>query len=276
MSQIQEIQTTSIITPSKLPDANFVINPYIWCLHGCKYCYANFMRKFSGHLRDERWKFVDVKINAVETIKNLKKYDWKTIVIWSVTDPYQKIEEKYCITRNILEKIIWIKAKINILTKSDIIVRDIDILSKFQDLEVTVSMWTIDENIKTILEPWSPSIKSRIEALKKLDKAWIKTSLFISPILPYITDWKKIIELVGDNVSGIWFENLNLYWSIKQNIYEFLAKVDSSLIEKYKDIYESWKNNNYWFDIENEIKQYCTSKNLKYKIYFHHKENKKD
>src|SRR3989338_4770700 len=125
---IKEIKVKSIITRSNLPDAEFVINPYIGCLHNCLYCYARFMKRFTGHL--EPWgKFCDVKINAPDLIPQTDKYRNHSIFLSSVTDPYLPSERKYQLTRQILEKLIPLEPKLDILTKSDLVVRDVNILN---------------------------------------------------------------------------------------------------------------------------------------------------
>ncbi|MBW3015557.1 radical SAM protein [Candidatus Woesearchaeota archaeon] len=248
--KIKEIQAKSIITKSNLPGADYVINPYIGCMHGCLYCYARFMKRFTNH--KEPWgKFVDVKINAPELIKPVKG----SILLSSVTDPYQPIERSYKLTRKILEKLIEFQPELNILTKSDLIVRDIDLLKQFNNLIVTISFSTLDENLRRQLEPLASSVIKRITALKKLKKAGLYTSLFISPIIPEITDWREIINLTKDFVDEYWFENLNPYPSILDNMKKFLKQIPTK---------------EYWDKEEKDIKQFCKKNNLKYQIYFHH------
>ena len=129
--EIKEIKVKSIIVKSGLPGADFVINPYIGCVHGCIYCYARFMKRFTGHL--EPWgDFVDVKINGPDLIpEKWSKYQGKSIIIGSVTDAYQPIEKKYQLTRRILEKLIPLQPDLEIITKSDLVLRDIDLLKQF-------------------------------------------------------------------------------------------------------------------------------------------------
>jgi DNA repair photolyase len=104
--KVKEIIVKNIITKSNLPDADFVINPYTGCTHSCIYCYARFMKRFTGH--DEKWgQFIDVKINGADlVINNIKKITNKSIFMSSVTDPYLPLEKKYKITRNILCKLV--------------------------------------------------------------------------------------------------------------------------------------------------------------------------
>ncbi len=257
-----------IITKSNLPDSDFVINPYTGCSHGCKYCYARFMKRFTGH--EEAWgDFVDIKINSKDLIpENLEKYKNKVITFGSVTDPYQEAEKEYQITRSILDKIIDIEAEINILTKSDLVVRDMDILKKFKNLRVAISMANLDNNVIKNFENDSVSPKRRIDAVKKLSENNVYTVLFISPILPYLTDWKEIVKETRNYVSEYWFENLNLYPSIKGLIFKTLSIKYPKLVDRYRDIYT--KNNNYWNQEEKNIREFCQNNNIKFSIYFHH------
>jgi DNA repair photolyase len=263
--KIAEIKAKSIITKSGL-NCDYVINPYVGCMHGCIYCYARFMKRFTGH--QEEWgKFVDAKINAPDLIKNSSKYCGKDIYMSSVTDPYHPPEARFKLTRKILEKLIPIQPELTIQSKSDLIVRDIDLFKKFKKIKIGVSFSTMEEDIQKLVEPFASSPQRRVEALKKIKKAGIKTYVFISPILPEITDWKAIIQATKNYADEYWFENLNFYPSIKANIYNFLKQVNPKLVDKYKEIYS--KDSNYWNKIEQEIKQFCKYEKLNSKIYFH-------
>jgi len=266
--KIKEIKAKSIIVKSNLPEEDFVINPYVGCQHGCKYCYARFMKRFTGHT--EPWgSFVDVKINAPDLIpKDTNKYKNKSIVISSVTDPYQPIERKYKLTRKILEKLIPLQPCLELITKSDLVIRDIDLFKQFKDCLVVFSLAVLDDKTRKGLEPLSSSVERRINALKNLYEAKITTALFISPILPEITDWKKIINETKFFIGEYWFENLNLYPSIKNEMYKFLRKNKPELVEEYKRIYS--KDSDYWSIEENKIKEFCKKNKINCKIYFHH------
>lgn len=269
MMKIKEIKAKSIIVKSNLPDADFVINPYVGCTHGCKYCYARFMRRFTGHT--EPWgSFVDIKINSPDLIpKNTNRYKEKSITISSVTDPYQPIERKYKITRKILERLIPLQPNLGLITKSDLVVRDIDLFKQFKNCMVALSFSITDEKLRKQAELLSSPAKQKIYALKELHKEKIPTTLFISPIFPQITDWEKIINQTQSFVDEYWFENLNLYPSIKGEIYSFLRKNRPELVEKYKEIYS--KNSDYWNIEESKIKIFCKKNKINCKIYFHHK-----
>jgi len=264
--KVREIKAKSIIVKSNLPEGDYVINPYIGCQHSCIYCYARFMKRFTGH--EEPWgDFVDVKINAPDLIKK-KDYRNRYITFGSVTDCYQPLEVKYQLTRKILEKLIPMQPHIDILTKSDLVTRDIDLIKQFKDSMVAISFSSTDDKMRKILEPVSAPVDKKIAALKKLHENKIHTVVFISPLLPEITDWKNIINKTKGFVDEYWFENLNLYPSIRYNIYNLLKKIDPKLIEKYNEIYS---DNTYWDRIEKEIRLFCKKNKIKYRIYFHHK-----
>lgn len=267
--RIEEIKVKSIIVKSNLPEGDFVINPYVGCGHNCLYCYARFMKRFTNH--PEPWgEFVDVKINALDLIQeNTDKYKNRSVIIGSVTDPYQPLESKYKLTRRILEKLIPLQPHLNIITKSDLVLRDIDLLKKFDDCIVSISASFLDDRAKNKLEPKSISTKERIEALKKLHEAGIKTALFVSPIFPEISDWRQLISLTKEFVAEYWFENLNLYPSIKNEVYKFLEDYNPALIGRYKEIYSG--SGDYWDKIEKEVKQFCKEQRVDHRVYFHHK-----
>lgn len=266
--KISEIKASSIITKSNLPDADYVINPYVGCTHSCVYCYARFMKRFTGHTED--WgKFVDVKINAPDLIpEKTKKYANKSIFISSVTDAYLPLERKYKLTRQILEKLISLQPNLGIQTKSDLILRDIDLLKQFKSCEAGLTITTIDDNLRKEVEPFTSSIPNRIKALKELKDAGIKTYVFVGPIFPFLTDWKKIIFETMAYADFYMFENLNVRGSIWDSIKTWLKTKHPDLLKKYEEVY--FTKNSYWNDVEEEIKQFCKNKKINHKVYFHH------
>ena len=266
MLKITEKNVKSILSKTKL-GSDFVINPYTGCMHKCIYCYARFMQKYSNH--NEPWgSFLDIKINAPELIKNNTKCTHKSILISSVTDPYQPIEIRYQLTRKILKKLIPLQPKLQIITKSDLVLRDMDLLKQFKNCEIAISLSCADESLSKQLEPLAISPIRRISALKQLRENSIKTIVFISPIFPEISDWKGIVKTTKSFVDEYWFENLNLYHFIKKNVYDFLKKFNPRLIKIYDEIYS--KKSDYWIKTEQEIKEFCDKEKIIGKIYFHY------
>jgi DNA repair photolyase len=265
--KIAEIEVGSILSKTQIPSADYVVNPYVGCIHACKYCYARFMKRFTGH-REEWGEFLDVKINAPELVPRRGKYQDKKILFSSVTDPYLPQEKDYGITRKLLKNLVSHDPAISILTKSDLVIRDLDIIKQFSDREIGFSICSTDKNLQKQLEKRSPIYKKRFMALKKIHEHGIRNYLFISPILPFLTDWKSIIKNTQDYVDYFMFENLNVAGSVWGPVKHWLELEHSNLVTDYKDIY--FGDSDYWFEVENEIKEYCHSKGISYRMYFHH------
>ena len=270
----KEIQVKDYLTKSNLPASDYVINPYIGCTHGCKYCYASFMKRFTGH-KEEWGTFIDIK--RCDKKINTKKLENKTVFLSSVTDCYNKFEEKYKITRRILKELINVNCNLNISTKSKLILRDIDLLKQMKNLTVSMSINTLDENFKNDMDNAS-SIKERLSTLRTIHENGIYTVLFMSPMFPYITNFKEIIEISKVYIDEYWFENLNLRGDYKTKILLYIQEKYPKLINEYNDIYIKG-NKKYWNDLSKEIKDYCEINNVKYINYFYHEElvkNKKN
>ena len=269
----KEIQVNDYLTKSNLPASDYVINPYVGCSHGCKYCYASFMKRFTGH-KEEWGTFIDIK--KCDKKINKKKLENKTVFLSSVTDCYNEFEEKYELTRRILEDLVDVECHLNISTKSKLILRDIDLLKQMKNLIESISINTLDESFKNDMDNAS-SIKERLETLKELHNNGIYTVLFMSPIFPYITDFKEIIEISKEYIYEYWFENLNLRGDYKTKILWYIQENYPNLINEYNDIYIKG-NKQYWNNLSKKICEYCESNNVKYINYFYHEklvENKK-
>ncbi len=255
-----EITARSIITKSNLPEADYVITPYTGCSHACRYCYARFMKRFTGH--SEPWgSFVDVKLNASDLIpEKSNKYRGRSVFLSSVTDPYLPQEREYGLTRQILKKLLPLEPRLGIQTKSDLIVRDIDILKKFDSCEAGLTLTTLDDSVRKEIEPGTSSISNRILALKSMHESGLTTYVFIGPILPELTDWKQIIKETRAFTSFYMFENLNMSGSIRNSVIHWLAVKHPSLVPRYESIYG--KRNDYWDIVEEEITTFCRKEKL--------------
>ena len=264
---VTETKVNDYLTKSNLPASDYVINPYIGCTHGCKYCYASFMKRFTGH--KENWgEFIDIKF--CDKPINLKTISGKNVFLSSVTDCYNSYEEKYCLTRNILKQLVNSDCNLSISTKSKLILRDLDLLKQIKNLEVAMSINTLDEKFRSDMDKGS-TIKERLDTLKELHDNGIYTVLFMSPIFPYITEWKEIIDKSKDFIDEYWFENLNLRGTYKIDILDYIKNNYKDLYSNYLDIYEN-KNNSYWEKLSNEINDYCNNNKIKFINYFYHDE----
>lgn len=256
---IREIKVRNILTKSDLPVCDYSVNPYVGCTHACRYCYASFMKRFTGHA--EPWgSFLDVKYWG--KIPHPEKYDGKKLFIGSVTDPYLPQEERFCRTRALLEDLQGSGARLSIATKSDLILRDLDILKTFRDARVSWSVNTLDEDFRKDMDN-SASIERRLEAMKVFHDAGVRTTCFISPIFPGITDVKSIIERVKGQCNLIWLENLNLRGSFKGAILDYIREKHPELTGLYEEIYSKGELG-YWQSLDIAVKAYAAENGLDY------------
>ena len=231
---IRDVQTKNIMTKSSLPVGGYSVNPYVGCTHGCKYCYASFMKRFTGHT--EPWgTFLDVK--HWPEIKNPQKYRGQRVVIGSVTDGYLPQEEQFQNTRKLLEQLRGSGAEILICTKSDLVVRDLDLLKQLGKVTVSWSINTLDEAFHQDMDK-AVSIERRLAAMKTVYEAGIRTVCFISPVFPGITDFTAIFHRVKDQCDLVWLENLNLRGGFKQDILDYIQEKHPDLVPLYRSIYQ--------------------------------------
>lgn len=226
-------QSKTIITPSKLPGSDYVVNPYSGCSFGCVYCYAEFTRKFTNHIEDEWGKYVDIKINTPELFekefqklarKISKKTEFKNgqkpvLFFGSVTDPYQGVEAKYELTKKCLEIVSKSEIKnhvdVSLLTKSPLVTRDIEVFKKIPNLEIGMTISSVDDNISKLFECYAPPSSLRIQALRKLNDAGLNTYAFVGPLLPHFVanedSLRKLFEAIkGSGTKRVWVEHINL------------------------------------------------------------------
>ncbi|MEA4852854.1 MAG: radical SAM mobile pair protein B [Christensenella sp.] len=258
-AMIKTIETKNIIFKSNLPVGEYSANPYVGCPHACKYCYASFMKRFTGHA--EPWgSFLDIKVWP--DIKHPEKYAGKDVFIGSVTDPYNPYEEVYGRTRALLTQLQGSGAKISIATKSDLVLRDLELIKTFPNVRVSWSINTLDEEFRADMDE-AVSIEKRLAAMKAFHAAGIRTTCFISPIFPGITEVREIIYRVKDQCNLIWLENLNLRGSYKSVIMEYIQQKRPNLVPLYQEIY-SQNNRSYWRFLDAELQTYADEIGLDY------------
>lgn len=256
---IQEIKVKSVLTKSNLPVSDYSVNPYVGCTHACRYCYASFMKRFTGH--SEPWgTFLDVK--HWPEIRRPERYAGKELFIGSVTDPYLPQEETFGRTRALLEQLGGSGVRLSIATKSDLVLRDLDLIKTFPDARVSWSINTLDETFKDDMDK-AVSIERRLAAMKAFHQAGVRTTCFISPIFPGITDVKAIIERAKEQCNLIWLENLNLRGSYKAVIMDYIKEKYPALLPLYQDIYNR-NDRRYWEMLDAGLKEYASEIGLDY------------
>ena len=212
MLAVKETQAKSILNKSQIFD--YCVNPYTGCQVNCRYCYARlFMKRYSGH--KEPWgEFVDVKINAPEVLrKQLQRAKRGTVWISSVCDPYQPLEAKYELTRRCLKELLEKQFPVNIQTKSKLVLRDMDLLKDFKEIEVGFTITTNDEKIARSFEPGAASVSDRMKALEKLHASGMRTFAFIGPLLP--GDPEKLVADLAGLVDKVFIDRMNYLNQIK-------------------------------------------------------------
>ena len=205
---VKEILAKTILSKSKIYP--YVINPYTGCQHGCSYCYARFMKRVTGH--KEPWgEFVDVKINAAELLqREIRKKKRGRVWISGVCDPYQPLEAHYRLTRQCLEILAHNNWPVIIQTRTPLVLRDIDIIKEFQDIEVGLSVTTADDDIRKLFEPDAPTTGDRIMALDELHKAGIRTYAMIAPVLPGA---EGLVDLLRGKIDYVLIDRMNYHYA---------------------------------------------------------------
>jgi len=200
--KVIEVKAKKLFVRSGIPGAKWVINQYVGCGHTCLYCYAKFICRWKRYGRWGSW--VEVKTNAPELAR---RYVDGWVVMSTVSDPYQPIERELKLTRKILENMNK-KVNLSILTKSDLVLRDIGLFKRFEKIEIGLTI--NDEKVKENFEPVAPDNERRIEALRRLKEEGIRTYGFISPVIPGMTNVKRLVRKTKKFVDFYWIELLNL------------------------------------------------------------------
>jgi DNA repair photolyase len=243
----------------------YALNPYRGCEHACRYCYApNIL-----HLPRASWgAFLEVKKNLPTILaKELKHLKPALVGISSVTDPYQKSEEQFKVTRYCLEQLIKFKFPVSIITKSPLIVRDIDLLSRLTYAEITITITTLDDQLSELLEQNAPPIAERLGALKILSEHGLNTYAFLGPLLPTLEP-EQVPGFIGTlsetGVTSVMTDTLNLKPGIWQAVANTLET--ASGMEKVKNIFQHrlFQDKKYYPTIFSLIQSECKKNGLKY------------
>jgi len=263
VDNVKHVNAKHFLTPTGL-GTGYACNPYVGCMHGCIYCYAKFVSDYQK--REEPWgTFVDIKEYPNYDILRLNGD--KSVIFSSVTDAYQPIEKTERRTRKILENIYESRLQVRFLTKSDLILRDLDLLTQMQSIEIGFSIALDDETAK-IMEPNAALPSKRIAALKTIHAAKISTFVFIAPIFPKITDVFAIIAMVKDHCDYIMFDSLNLkHAENKANVFKFISTSYPELLPLYQNIFEK-RDNSYYRNLAVLIREYANTFHLDLRIVF--------
>lgn len=272
--RIKEIQAKSIIGTTKVPSADYVINPYTGCQFGCMYCFASFMGRFVGESNQDWGNYVYVKTNAVELMQKdilrlLKKKPQPRIAISTVTDPYQGVEKKYALTKGILETFAKnnYQGKVSVLTKSPLILKDLAILRQIPNIEVGITITTSDDTLSRFLEVEAPSTSSRLKALKKINEAGIKTYVFVGPFLPHLKHKPELIEKLFAEIKAAGTNKIKLeFLNLPSYVRSRMKDVVKNETKEIQEVYQKSQSKEYRADLEPIIRKYLKKYDLE--LYF--------
>ncbi len=263
--KIKEITSKTALSPSKLPGLDYALNPYTGCGHQCVYCYVPSVL----HLPRNEWReIIYVKRNLPLLLaKELAKKKMGTIGISTVTDSYQPIERKYKVTRFSLEQLQKYDFPIQIQTKSDLVLRDVNLINRFSQSEIMMSIGTINDGDRKKLEPNASSIQKRINVLEELKEySQINASVFLGPIYPNLPwdDIQKLLDIfIEKDVSTIMIDTLHLKPGLQQSLKSIMQK-ESTLSNGFTN--HIFTDSNWFQQTANKIKKYTHEHSTKIRV----------
>ena len=244
-----EIQVKSVLNRVQGMSFKWSINPYRGCSHGCKFCYARLTHWYLDQDGVNSWSSrIFVKINAPEVLRReLAHHSWtrEEVHLGTATDPYQPAEGSYKISGQILEALLAARTPVNIVTRSTMVVRDVDLLMRLASgpgAMVCFSIATMDAAVAREIEPDVPPPLRRLEALRSLALAGVPVAVLLAPVIPGITDHPKQLAAVvmaakDYGASSLWTNALHLGDITRQAFFQYLEHRRPELIPEYERMY---------------------------------------
>lgn len=235
----REIPARSMLSKSAL--AQYAVNCYVGCLHACVYCYARFMRRFTGH--KEPWgQFLDARVNAPEVLaQEVKRRPGGRAILSSVCDGWQPAEQRFRLSRRCLAILADAGYEISILTKSSLVARDLDILTACGRAEIGATLTAADEGLRMQIEPGASPTAERAEALRAAAERGIPVYAFLGPFMPCLSDRDEhldaLMALISDlPLTHIWVDKLNPRPGVWASVAAWLRRTHPELIPAYRAI----------------------------------------
>lgn len=232
-----------------MPWVSWSINPYRGCYHQCRFCYARRTHTYLEEDGTRGWgSRIYVKVNAPAVVRSeVSKRSWKheRVTIGTATDPYQPLEGRYRVTRGILEALRDYPTPAGIITRSPLVVRDIDVLqqlARVAGVSVSISIATLDEPLAREIEPTVALPRQRLRAVRMLAEAGIDVSVALAPVLPGINDSPESLEAVVHSAheagaNKVWHNTLNLHDVTRNEFFSYLREHRPELIARYAQLY---------------------------------------
>jgi DNA repair photolyase len=253
-----------ILSPCGLKNIEYQVDTYVGCEHYCYYCYA--LAQAETDWSKEILIYKDI---VDQLCDELDKIPPQTIYMGYHTDPYQPCESEYRQTRKVLELFLKRGFSASILTKSDLVVHDIDILKEMSDAAVSVSVAFNDNQTRRLFEANTMDTEKRIEALHKLKEAGVRTGALLCPIIPYITDAIQLIDMLEPYTDVIWIYGLSINDRSGQNwlnIQKILNSQLPDLIEQIEPVIFS-KDHSYWAELRESMEMLKKDRKLNLNIH---------
>ena len=235
---VREVGCKSLLNRCGIADYSF--NCYTGCAHACVYCYARFMQRFHPH--QEAWgQFVDVKVNAAEVLaRQLRRLGAGTVFTCSACDGWQPVERRYKLTRQCCRMLLDAGFQLNVLTKSELVLRDLDIF-RGRPVRVGVTITTPDEPQARLWEPRASSVAARVRVLREAKAAGLQTTVMFGPLLPAISDTPEALDKLfalaaGADVDHIWTDALNPRPRVWPSVQGLLRRHRRDLLEPYRRV----------------------------------------
>jgi len=233
-------ETTCKTILNRCAISDYLLNCYTGCTHACVYCYARFMQRFHPH--PEAWgQFVDVKANAVEVLKRqLRRAAPGEVFVSSACDGWQPIEAECRLTRRCCELLLDYGFQVNVLTKSTLVLRDLDVLAGRRS-RIGTTVTTLDERLRTLWEPGGSSVRERFQVVDEARRAGLETAIMFGPLLPFLSDdpasIAAMLERAGDlGIGTIWVDALNPRPRVWPAVAQLLQKRFPELRERYRRV----------------------------------------
>lgn len=269
---VKEIECKSILTPTTLKSLDYTINPYFGCTHGCVYCYCRELsRRFHKH--EEPWgEFIDVKKNAADILrKDLRKNPQGIVWLSSTTDAYQPIEDKYKLTRGLLEGLLDSQLKVDILSKGALVTRDIDLFKRFGDrITVGFTINTLDDSFRKHSEPGAAPIGKRIEQLAQLRDEGVPRYASFGPVFPEFTDAEALFKTFKElGITYTFTESFNTRGENWTEVKRILEQNYPELLPKYERIFFDKDEKARWHgELQKQIDSLSQKYGIKCDTYF--------
>lgn len=238
--RVKEVPCKTALTASALAEYDWALNPYRGCTGGCGFCYSPAVLRIP---RDEWGRSVEVRTTMpnvlARELKRLRERKKKGVVgISTVTDPYQGLERRFGLTRFCLQQLLRFDMPVSIITKNALVVRDLDLLTGFSMPEVGISVTTLDDSQRRVMEPGTSSVDERFETLEKCAASGVRTYAFLGPYYPTAgaDELERLVErLAGAGVKEAIFDGLTIKDGVKEGIMKRIGDLHPGASPEEKD-----------------------------------------